>query len=75
MESSLSKNQQIKAIKEAYSELAGLDLQDGFKDVAEYLFDKNLTAERQHPTESRPRLPVSSSEASSTGEEGIRLPQ
>ena len=48
MESSLSKNQQIKAIKEAYSELAGIDLQDGFKEVHSYLFDKNLAAERQH---------------------------
>ena len=44
----MSRHQQIKAIKEAYSELIGLNLQDGFKDVAEYLFDKNLIAERQH---------------------------
>jgi hypothetical protein len=44
----VSRHQQIKAIKEAYSELIGLNLQDGFKDVAEYLFDKNLIAERQH---------------------------
>jgi len=45
---SLSHNQQVKLIREAYSELVYLNLQDGFKDVAEYLFDKNLTAERQH---------------------------
>src|SRR5438105_11458921 len=44
----LSKTQQVKLIKEAYAELSYLNLQDGFKDVAEYLFDKNLTAERQH---------------------------
>lgn len=43
-----SKSQQIKAIKEAYCELVRLDLQDGFREVARYLFDKNLTAERQH---------------------------
>lgn len=44
----LSKRQQINVIHEAYSELSYLNLQDGFKEVAEYLFDKNLTAERQH---------------------------
>ena len=44
----LSRTQQIRLIREAYSELQGLNLQDGFKDVAEYLSDKNLAAERQH---------------------------
>jgi hypothetical protein len=44
----MSKSQRIKAIREAYSELIGLDLQDGFREVARYLFDKNLTAERLH---------------------------
>ena len=44
----VSKTQQLKTIREAYSELTMLNLQDGFKQVAEYLFDKNLTAERQH---------------------------
>lgn len=44
----LSRTQQIRLIHEAYSELKALSLQDGFKDVAEYLFDKNLAAERQH---------------------------
>jgi hypothetical protein len=44
----LSKTAAVRIIKEAYSELVYLNLQDGFKDVAEYLFDKNLAAERQH---------------------------
>lgn len=44
----LSKTAAVRTIKEAYSELVYLNLQDGFKDVAEYLFDKNLAAERQH---------------------------
>ncbi len=46
--SSLAKNQQVRVIKEAYSELAGLNLQDGFREVHSLLFDKNLAAERQH---------------------------
>jgi hypothetical protein len=44
----LSKTAAVRTIKEAYAELSYLNLQDGFKDVAEYLFDKNLAAERQH---------------------------
>jgi hypothetical protein len=47
-DTTMSKTQQLKTIKEAYSELIGLNLQDGFKDVADCLIDKNLTAERQH---------------------------
>lgn len=41
-----SKSKQIKLIREAYSSIPGM--QDGFKDVREFLFDKNETAERQH---------------------------
>jgi hypothetical protein len=44
----VSKTQQLKTIKEAYSELAMLNLQDGFREVHSYLLDKNLAAERQH---------------------------
>lgn len=44
----MSKSQQIKVISEAYSELVMLNLQDGFREVARYLLDKNLAAERQH---------------------------
>jgi len=40
------KNSQIKLIREAYSAIP--DMQDGFKDVREYLFDLNEKAERQH---------------------------
>jgi len=42
----VNRNQQIKMIREAFSAIP--DLQDGFKDVREYLFDKNEQAERQH---------------------------
>lgn len=41
-----SRNQQIKLIREAYADIP--DLQDGFKDVREYLFDMNQSAERRH---------------------------
>src|SRR5579863_386148 len=44
----LSRSAQIRVIKQAYSELAALNLQDGFREVHSYLFDKNATAERQH---------------------------
>ncbi len=44
----LSRTQQVRIIREAYYELIGLNLQDGFKEVHSYLFDKNLAAERQH---------------------------
>lgn len=43
-----SKAAQIRTIKAAYSELVRLDLQDGFREVARYLFNLNLVAERQH---------------------------
>jgi len=42
----MNHTQQIKVIREAFSSIP--DLQDGFKDVREYLFDKNEQAERQH---------------------------
>jgi len=42
----VNRAQQIKTIREAFSAIP--DLQDGFKDVREYLFDKNEQAERQH---------------------------
>ncbi|SRR5260370_15444331 len=42
----MNRSQQIKTICEAYAAIP--DLQDGFKDVREYLFDKNEQAERQH---------------------------
>ncbi len=42
----LTRNQQTKIIREAYSAIP--DMQDGFKDVREYLFDLNERAERQH---------------------------
>jgi len=42
----VNRTQQIKTIREAFSSIP--DLQDGFKDVREYLFDKNEQAERQH---------------------------
>ena len=42
----MNRTQQIKTIREAFSAIP--DLQDGFKDVREYLFDKNGQAERQH---------------------------
>ncbi len=42
----LTRNQQTKIIHEAYSAIP--DMQDGFKDVREYLFDLNEKAERQH---------------------------
>jgi hypothetical protein len=42
----VNRTQQIKTIREAYAAIP--DLQDGFKDVREFLFDKNEQAERQH---------------------------
>jgi hypothetical protein len=42
----MNRTQQIKLIREAYDSIP--DLQDGFKDVREYLFDLNETAERRH---------------------------
>jgi hypothetical protein len=40
------KSSQIKLIREAYADIP--DLQDGFRDVREYLFDLNEQAERRH---------------------------
>ena len=48
LDSNLSHNQQIKLIRQAFSELQSIDLQDGFRDPVRLLLDKNLTAERQH---------------------------
>lgn len=42
----MNKTQQIKTIREAFADIP--DLQDGFKDVREYLFDMNEQAERRH---------------------------
>lgn len=44
----MKRSEQLKAIKEAYSELTMLGLQDGFFDVAERLCDMNTEAERRH---------------------------
>jgi hypothetical protein len=46
METLLNRTQQIKLIFEAFDEIP--DLQDGFRDVREYLFDLNEQAERRH---------------------------
>jgi hypothetical protein len=43
-----TKTAQIRAIKQAYSELVALNLQDGFRDVASLLFDRNREAEYGH---------------------------
>jgi hypothetical protein len=43
-----SRSQQIRTIKQAYSELHDLNLQDGFRDVVILLHMMNLAAERQH---------------------------
>jgi len=42
----MKRNEQLKAIREAYASLP--DLQDGFRDVKDRLFDMNERAERQH---------------------------
>lgn len=42
----LSRNQQIKILREAFAAIP--NLQDGFHDVAERLYDMNVAAERQH---------------------------
>jgi hypothetical protein len=44
----MTHNEQIKTIREAYSELRALDLQDGFFDVAKRLLEMNTVAERRH---------------------------
>ncbi len=42
----MKRSEQLKTIREAYASLP--DLQDGFRDVKERLFDMNVGAERQH---------------------------
>jgi hypothetical protein len=44
----MKKSEQLKAIKNAYSELGMIGLQDGFFDVRNRLFDMNEAAERRH---------------------------
>jgi len=44
----LSHNKQVKIIREAYRELQAIGLQDGFRNVEQVLYTKNLIAERQH---------------------------
>src|SRR5581483_11585116 len=44
----LSHNQQIKIIRQAFDELSSIDLQDGFREVHQVLFNKNHEAEKQH---------------------------
>ncbi len=44
----MTHNEQIKAIRQAYSELAALDLQDGFFEVEKRLLEMNTVAERRH---------------------------
>ena len=44
----MKRSEQLKAIKEAYSELAMLNLQDGFFEVERRLLDMNEAAERRH---------------------------
>ena len=41
-------NKQIKAIREAYSGLVALNLQDGWNDVARRLLEMNVQSERDH---------------------------
>jgi hypothetical protein len=42
----MTHNEQIKLIREAFNAMP--DMQDGFKDVREYLYDMNNMAERRH---------------------------
>jgi hypothetical protein len=44
----MTHREQIKTIRDAYSELSGLGLQDGFFDVAKRLLEMNTVAERRH---------------------------
>lgn len=44
----MTKARQIKAIREAYSALVGLNLQDGWTDVARKLLEMNTASERGH---------------------------
>jgi hypothetical protein len=56
----MNKTEQIKLIREAFDEIP--DLQDGFKDVREYLFDMNKEAEKRHRT-GRPAQPLTVKDA------------
>jgi hypothetical protein len=56
----VNRTQQIKIIREAYAAIP--DLQDGFKDVREYLFDMNHAAEKRHRT-GRPAQPLTVKDA------------
>lgn len=44
----MTKTEQLRVIREAYTELDRLNMQDGFFEVAQRLFDMNVKAERQH---------------------------
>ena len=44
----MTHNEQIKTIREAYCELSGLGLQDGFWEVHKRLLEMNTEAERRH---------------------------
>src|SRR5580704_1520444 len=56
----LAKSKQVKLIREAYDSIP--DLQDGFKDVREFLFDLNKQAEKRHRT-GRPAQPLTVNDA------------
>jgi hypothetical protein len=56
----LAKTKQVKLIREAYDSIP--DLQDGFKDVREFLFDLNKQAEKRHRT-GRPAQPLTFNDA------------
>ena len=56
----MNRTQQVKLIREAYAAIP--DLQDGFKDVREYLFDMNHAAEKRHRT-GRPAQPLTVKDA------------
>jgi hypothetical protein len=53
----MKKAEQIRTIDAAYRELGQLNLQDGFWNVRERLFDMNEAAEKQHRS-GRPRQPL-----------------
>lgn len=44
----MNRTEQIKTIRQAYSDLAALDLQDGFWEVEKRLLEMNTVAERRH---------------------------
>jgi hypothetical protein len=53
----MKRSEQIRTIDAAWNELGRLNLQDGFWNVRERLFDMNEAAERQH-RHGRPRQPL-----------------